>query len=82
MLSALAIGGFLIYYNAYHSLSKNEGAFDKKVNFAVIVFTMDGCGAPCSDIVTDPKNKNIAFSGLLKSSVMVQFRQQPKLKRR
>ena len=60
VLALLVFGGFLLYKN-YGSFTANKDAFDDKGNPIVLVFTMDNCGAPCSDVLGDLRSKDIAF---------------------
>ena len=58
VLALLLFGGFLLYKN-HGSFTGNTGPVDDKGNPIVLVFTMDNCGALCSDVLGELRSRDI-----------------------
>ena len=48
-------------YKSYGSMMSGPGAFDGQGKPKVLLFTLDGCGQPCTDVAADLRSRNIAF---------------------
>jgi glutaredoxin len=60
ILLLIGIASYWGYVN-YGSTLFRSGAFDAQGNPKVILFTMDGCGQPCTDVAADLRSRNVAF---------------------
>lgn len=59
VLVLIVAAGYLGYAK-YGSTLFKSGAFDKG-KATVLLFTMDGCGQPCSDVAADLRSRNVEF---------------------
>jgi len=57
LIAAVAYWG----YTNYGSTLFKSGAFDKRGKPLVLLFTIDGCGQPCTDVAADLRNRNVIF---------------------
>ncbi len=56
LIAAAAYWGYKHYGNA-----AGPGAFDDQGNPKVLLFTINGCGQPCTDVAADLRNRNVTF---------------------
>lgn len=48
-------------YKSYGSMTSGPGAFDEQGRPKVLLFTMDGCGEPCTEVLADLRQRGVAF---------------------
>ena len=60
VLTLIALAGFWLYKN-HGSMMSGPGAFDEQGKPRVILFIADACGAPCTDVATELRARNIPF---------------------
>jgi len=61
LIMLLSFGGYQ-YYNG--QLGGGAGAFDASGNAQTLLFTFDGCGAPCNDAVSLLTKRDVTFENI------------------
>lgn len=60
IVALFAAAGYWVYQHQ-GSLFSGSGAFDDQGKAAVLLFTADGCGAPCADVSAELRSRSLAF---------------------